>query len=101
MEKLENSVPNVIPRVFIAVIDLLERDSSQFLWKIQRNLKNVSLMLASIPAKVRKCHASLSVGLEHLPQMILLRNQPTLPRTPEWALSTGKLPRRLAQEQCG
>ena len=45
---------NVISRAFIAVIDLLESDSSQFLWKIQRNLVNVSLVVTSVPAKSKK-----------------------------------------------
>ena len=51
MEKLEISVPSVIPKAFMAVIDLLERYNGHFTWKTQRNFENVSLMVTSVPAK--------------------------------------------------
>ena len=82
MEKLEILVPNVIPRAFIAVTDLLERDSSQFLWKIQRNLENLSLVVTSVPAKSKEvsCQPIRAPGTPASEG--LLRIQPTLPRTP-------------------
>ena len=50
--KLRNSGPAVIiPRAFFNVINLLERDISQFTWKIHRKLECVSLMATYVPAK--------------------------------------------------
>ena len=62
MDELRNSVPEIIPKAFFNVINLLESDTSQFTRKFHRNLESVSLMVTYVPAQ-----SQVSLDTEGIP----------------------------------